>query len=129
MSALAAILVFSCMANVAPDLQILYCQAAKAWAPYRADILGVKWCDPEECLGMGGGMFHYNSRVIAIDPDWPFKGNELLLTLEHEYGHALGLQHNWASSIMKPGWDQPFAQGPTEDDFKELRRMHGAQRR
>ena len=78
---------------------------------------------------MGGGMFHYNSRVIAIDPNWPFKGNELLLTLEHEYGHALGLQHNWANSIMKPGWEQPFAQGPTEDDFKELGRMHGAQGR
>ena len=50
---------------------------------------------------MGGGMFHYNSRVIAIDPDWPFKGNELLLTLEHEYGHALfdraaGLEAAWA---------------------------------
>jgi predicted Zn-dependent protease len=75
---------------------------------------------------MGGGMFLYDSRIIAIDPDWPFKGDELLLTLEHEYGHALALKHRWTNSIMKPGWDPPFAQGPTEEDFKELQKMYGS---
>jgi len=112
------------MANVAPGLQLLYCQAVHAWAPYWAEVRGVKWCEPEECTDMGGAMFHADSRVIAIDPDWPFNGNELLLTIEHEYGHALGLQHKQANSIMKPGWDPPFASGPTEEDFRELRRMH-----
>lgn len=74
-------------------------------------------------------MFHYDSRVIAIDPEWPFKGNELLLTIEHEYGHALGLQHTWTNSIMKPGWDLPLASGPTANDFRELRQMYGARGR
>ena len=118
-------LLLSCMGNVAPSLQVVYCRAVNAWAPYRASVRAVKWCDPGECSGMGGGMFDYNSRVIAIDRDWTFKGDELLLTLEHEYGHALGLQHRWKNSIMKPGWDQPFTSGPTEDDFNELKRMYG----
>ena len=126
MTSFLAILAVSCMGYVAPNLQVLYSQAVKAWAPYRAKVCGVKWCEPGECSEMGGGMFHFDSRVIAIDPDWPFQGNELLLTLEHEYGHALGLQHRWGNSIMKPGWDPPFAQGPTEEDFMELRRMHDA---
>ena len=30
---------------------------------------------------MGGAMFLYGSRVIAIDPQWPFKDNEVLLTM------------------------------------------------
>ena len=51
----------------------------------------MRWCNPGECSGMGGAMFLYGSRVIAIDPQWPFKDNEVLLTMEHEYGHALGL--------------------------------------
>jgi hypothetical protein len=75
---------------------------------------------------MGGAMFLYGSRVIAIDPEWPFKDNELLLTVEHEYGHALGLPHRYGDSIMKPGWDPPFASGPTEEDFSDLRRIGGA---
>jgi matrixin len=126
MTTFLAMLVLSCLGNVAPGLQVLYCQAAHAWAPYQANIRRVKWCDPGECSEMGGGMFHYDSRVIAIDPDWPFEGNDLLLTIEHEYGHALGLQHRWSNSIMKPGWDQPSASGPTDDDFKELERIYGA---
>jgi hypothetical protein len=119
------LLVLFCAGDAAPGLQVAYCRAAQAWAPYRAEIREVKWCDPGECTGMGGGMFHYDSRVIAIDPNWPFKGDELLLTMEHEYGHALGLQHRWGHSIMKPGWDPPFAPGPTDEDFGELRRMQG----
>ena len=111
------------MGNVEPDLRIAYLETIMAWAPYRAEIRGVKWCDPGECAGMGGGMFHYDSRVIAIDPNWPFNREELLLTMEHEYGHALGLQHRWGNSIMKPGWVPPFASGPTEDDFKDLKRI------
>ena len=75
---------------------------------------------------MGGAMFVYGSRVIAIDPKWPFKGNELLLTMEHEYGHALGLPHRYGNSIMKPGWDPPFAPGPTDEDFSDLKRILGA---
>jgi len=75
---------------------------------------------------MGGAMFQYDSRVIAIDPKWPFKDNELLLTMEHEYGHALGLPHRYGDSIMKPGWDPPFASGPTEEDFGDLRRIFAA---
>jgi hypothetical protein len=71
-------------------------------------------------------MFLYGSRVIAIDPEWPFKDNEVLLTMEHEYGHALGLPHRYGDSIMKPGWDPPFASGPTEEDFRDLRRIWGA---
>jgi hypothetical protein len=71
-------------------------------------------------------MFLYDSRVIAIDPEWPFKDNELLLTMEHEYGHALGLPHRYRDSIMKPGWDPPFASGPTEQDFSDLRRIWAA---
>ena len=112
--------------NVAPDLQLAYVQAVIAWAPYTADIRGVKWCDPGECTGMGGGMFHYSSRVIAIDPNWQFNGQELLLTMEHEYGHALGLEHRSRNSIMKAGWDPPFANGPTQEDFDELENIRDA---
>jgi|SRR5215471_11848605 len=124
MTALLGVLVLSsCMGDIAPGLQDAYCRAIDAWAPYRVEVRRVKWCEPGECAGMAGGMFSSDSRVIAIDPDWPFTGNELLLTIEHEYGHALGLQHRWGNSIMKPGWDPPFAAGPTEEDFRELQRM------
>lgn len=125
MTALLTLLTLSCLGDVAPGLRVVYCQAVRAWAPYHAEVRRVKWCDPGECLGMGGGMFHYHSRVIAIDPEWPFKGDDLLLTMEHEYGHALGLEHRWGNSIMKPGWDPPFAPGPTEEDFSEVRRIRG----
>jgi hypothetical protein len=125
MTALLMLLTFSCLGDVAPGLQVVYCQAVHAWAPYHAPVRRVKWCDPGECAGMGGGMFHYSSRVIAIDPDWPFKGDDLLLTMEHEYGHALGLEHRSGNSIMKPGWEPPIAPGPTEEDFNEVRRVRG----
>ena len=125
MTALLALLTLSCLGDVAPGLQVVYCQAVHTWEPYHTVVRRVKWCDPGECLGMGGGMFHYSSRVIAIDPQWPFKGDELLLTMEHEYGHALGLEHRGGNSIMKPGWEPPFAPGPTEEDFTDLRRLRG----
>jgi hypothetical protein len=121
-----AIVFLPCLANAAPGLQTVYCEAVRAWAPYRAEVRAVRWCNPGECSGMGGAMFLYGSRVIAIDPEWPFKDNELLLTMEHEYGHALGLPHRYGDSIMKPGWDPPFASGPTEEDFNDLRRILGA---
>ena len=126
MIAFLGVLALSCMGDVAPGLVVVACRAVTAWAPYTAQVRAVRWCQPGECAGMGGGMFLRDSRVIAIDPDWPFAGDELLLTMEHEYGHALGLQHRWGHSIMKPGWDPPFAKGPTEEDFEDLRRMHGA---
>ena len=118
-----AIAFLPCLANAAPGLKDVYCQAVRAWAPYSAEVRQVRWCGPGECSGMGGAMFLYDSRVIAIDPEWPFKNNELLLTMEHEYGHALGLPHRYGDSIMKPGWDPPFASGPTEEDFSDLRRI------
>ena len=124
MTAFLGVLVLSCIGDVAPGLQAVYCRAVYAWAPYQAEVRKVKWCEPDECSGMGGGVFHYDSRVISIDPNWPFTGDGLLLTVEHEYGHALGLQHRWGNSIMKPGWDPPFAAGPTEEDFSELSRMY-----
>jgi predicted Zn-dependent protease len=61
--------------------------------------------------------------VISIDPGWPFKGDDLLLTMEHEYGHALGLEHRAGYSIMKPGWEPPVAPGPTDEDFRDLQRL------
>jgi hypothetical protein len=122
-SAFIAIVAFACAGNVAPDLREVYCQAVYAWAPYLADVRQVKWCSPGECTGMGGGVFHMDTRVISIDPQWPFKGNELLLTLEHEYGHALGLGHRSVNSIMKPGWEPPMAKGPTAQDFEEVDRI------
>lgn len=111
------------LGNVAPGLQSVYCKAVYAWAPYHAEVRQVKWCDPGECRGMGGGMFHFDTRVISIDPEWPFKGDDLLLTMEHEYGHALGLEHRPGYSIMKPGWEPPVAPGPTDEDFRDLQRL------
>jgi len=72
---------------------------------------------------MGGAIFRSDTRTIAVDPQWPFKGDGLVLTIEHEYGHALGLPHRQGNSIMKPGWDPPLASGPTEDDFRDLERL------
>lgn len=125
MTFLFAILLLPCAREAVPGLQAVYCQAIQAWAPYTAEVRQVRWCRPGECSGMGGAMFLFDSRVIAIDPKWPFKNNELLLTMEHEYGHALGLPHRYGNSIMKPGWDPPFAPGPTEEDFDDLRKIHG----
>ena len=127
MTFLFAILLVPCARDAAPGLQAVYCQAVQAWAPYTAAVRDVRWCKPGECSGMGGAMFLFDSRVIAIDPKWPFKDNELLLTMEHEYGHALGLPHRYGNSIMKPGWDPPFAPGPTEVDFDDLRKIYAAQ--
>jgi len=122
-SAFIAVLAFACAGNVASNLQQVYCQAVYAWAPYQAHVRQVKWCSPGECTGMGGGVFHMDTRVISIDPQWHFKDNELLLTLEHEYGHALGLGHRSGNSIMKSGWDPPLATGPTEQDLQEVGRI------
>jgi hypothetical protein len=118
--------VLSCMGNVSPDLQNVYCQAVAAWAPYHAQVREVRWCHPWECSGMGGAIFRLDTRTIAIDRDWPFKGDALLLTIEHEYGHALGLPHRAGDSIMKPGWDPPLAVGPTDNDFRDLQRLESA---
>jgi hypothetical protein len=127
MTFLFAILLLPCARDAAPGLQAVYCQAVQAWAPYKTEVREVRWCKPGECSGMGGAMFLFDSRVIAIDPKWPFKDNELLLTMEHEYGHALGLPHRYGNSIMKPGWDPPFAPGPTEADFDDLRKIYVAE--
>jgi len=122
MHALTAIFALSCAATAAPGLQQVYCRAVAAWVPFHADVRAVKWCEPGECTGMGGGMYQFRDHVIEIDPHWPFQGDGLLLTLEHEYGHALGLGHRSGNSIMKPGWDPPWVPGPTSEDFGELRR-------
>ena len=82
------------LGDVAPGLQNVYCKAVYAWAPYHAEVRQVKWCDPGECRGMGGGMFHFDTRVISSNPEWLFKGGDLLLTVEHESGHPQSLHFN-----------------------------------
>jgi len=119
-------LLLSCLLTPVPaDLQSTYLEACAAWWPYRAQVTRVEWCEYESCdvtkVG-GGGGFNFQSRVITIDRGFNWTGNKLLLTLEHEYGHALGLPHSpMNDSIMREGWEEPLAQGPTERDFIMLR--------
>jgi hypothetical protein len=69
---------------------------------------------------LGAHVYLLKQEILT---EWPFKDNELPLTMEHEYGHALGLPHRYGKSVMKAGWDPPFASGPTEEDFSDLRRI------
>lgn len=112
--------------NVAEDLRASYCAAVQAWLPYTYAHPAVRWCF-EDCgwlgVGGGGGFSAGIINTIFIDRAWPFKGNELTLTLEHEYGHALGLEHT-AEGIMKSGWAPPIAEGPGPADFAALAVLH-----
>jgi len=57
----------------------------------------------------------------------PNRGNQLLNTLTHEFGHSLGLSHsNARGSIMAPfykGWDVNLRLG--QDDIKGIQSLYG----
>ena len=113
--------------SISEDLRQPFCSALWAWFPYRPDVNSVQWCfDEYGCLsaqvGQGGG-YEASSGTITIDKRWPWTEHNLVLTLEHEVGHALGLEHT-AEGIMKSGWDPPIAQGPSPADFAALAKLH-----
>jgi hypothetical protein len=101
--------------------------AIVAWGISPTRPLVVRWGKPGECDGYGGGKYMYGTGEIILDPEFDLTKNGetpngLLLTMEHEYGHYLGLDDklNGEDSIMKSSWDPPYVQGPTPLDFEEL---------
>lgn len=108
--------------SVPEDLRAEYCAAVGAWLPYTYAHPSVQWCE-YDCPFRGGGSYSEQLNTIYIDRSWPFTGIELRLTLEHEYGHALGLDHT-PEGIMKEGWAPPVAQGPGPADFAALAALH-----
>merc|ERR1712215_365721 len=72
-----------------------------------------------------GGRAHFDDTE-----DWsitPFKGNQILNTLTHEFGHSLGLRHsNVKGAIMAPfykGWDPNLK--VDLDDKKGIQALYG----
>lgn len=122
-------LALACLLIPVPsDLRADYCQAAWAWLPYHAPVKKVVWCQRTawECdmIAPGGGVYDYGTSTITIDPNFRFPSGGLFLTLAHEYGHALGLDHNEShDSIMHSGWEPPLAPRPTDLDLKELKKL------
>lgn len=107
---------------IEPDLRDSWCQTQLAWWPHKADLDYVLWCkdDKHQCKHVGGGAYDIVHRTIYIDPDYNLSPHNTVLTMEHEYGHALGLKHVARSdrlSIMNEGWDLPLSDGPTEEDL------------
>jgi hypothetical protein len=134
---LAAVLAGCLLAPVPADLQETFCRASWAWLPYRATVT-VRWCQgAEECARLrasGGGLCDMRTRTIVLsnepvpievmDPAYWGIGRvqELYLIMLHEYGHALGLDHK-SMGIMRSGWDVVVPDGPSSEDFEELRRQ------
>ena len=118
-----ALLLFGCWtAVVEPGLES-FRTACASWKPYAAYVRSVRWCMPIECENMQvGNMFaEYRDRneivVSRVVPE-----DMLDLTLVHEYGHALGLQH-LPVGIMKKDWTPPVADGPEQSDFDAIARL------
>ena len=104
------------------DLRPSAALAALAWFPLRPPVEAIVYrsLPPED----GGALYDADDATVYLDPSWPdFWGPDgpeaLLITLEHEFGHALGLEHSSnPASIMHPGWERPWARRPTASDFE-----------
>lgn len=111
--------------SVHADLLPSFIDAEIAWLPYYSTAIStVRWCQgTNECYGVnqyGGAEYSYATKEIILDRDWPWTPLSLKLALEHEIGHSFGLQHTDGDSIMRPGWDLPWVDGPTRLDFDAL---------
>ncbi len=122
-------LLLGCLLTRTPaNLREVYLRACVAWFPYHARVVAVEYCEEaytcsEIGVGQGGG-YGFNNHTITIDRSYRFESDGLFLTLAHEYGHALGLEHSGShESIMHEGWTPPLASGPGEADFQALRNM------
>lgn len=122
-----------CIGRVEPELQDAYMKAVMMWFPHVAIVKEVRWCkEPEECerlkKDVAIAMYYESDHTISLVRSWAWGWNDytLPLTLAHEYGHALGLQHVTGYSIMRKDWEQPIADNPTDLDWVELKKIEDA---
>jgi hypothetical protein len=127
------ILLFYWTTPVQPGLEDLYKESVKLWAPYHAFVGAVRWCEPAECTYLDNlnllGYWDLDEKYSIIInvhganyTEW--EQQDLLLTLAHEYGHALGLKHVKGYAVMNPDWYFPVAYKPTEIDWNQLRSLY-----
>lgn len=84
--------------------------------------------DLVDCAGTNGGKvgcWHPDERLIDLVPDHVSQDEEIILAA-HEFGHALGLVHRPAPSIMAPQINNASS-GPTAEDIAAYCQLRGCQ--
>ena len=123
------ILLYIMHPNIEPGLEKAYEKTVAMWAPNVAYVSEVRWANGYDMLQMGQlnayfGM--YQDRSIIVNPtlnNGQWDDFDLTITLAHEYGHALGMQHVEGYAIMYPLWNLPIPDKPTNLDWDELDRV------
>ena len=112
--------------KVAPGLLPAVVVAIGAWMPYLPQVNSVAWC-LEDCPWemqkyRSVGLWEEQTKTIYIREGYTWPPDGLAITMIHEFGHALGLEHSQEpKSIMYVDWTPPVGDRPTAQDYQNVR--------